>query len=204
MEEQGDGSHVGVINAEPPVLSEVEQGGGNIYFILHPLLLIGQEIFAFFQRRIWDENNLVNIANVINNGNENDNNNDVDNDNNHQIEDAGAGAEDDMEFNQHVEEENSLPGLSKRRSREKDAENEKNGSKRFRAWKELSDSDSEEDPLPRESRRRRSREKDDEDEESTSSIHFRWWDEFASSDSEEDPLPGCSSKRESNEHDEEV
>ncbi|KAM7395510.1 hypothetical protein PAMA_006996 [Pampus argenteus] len=197
MEEQGDGSHVGVINAEPPVLSDVGQGGENIYLIfgiaMHPLLLIGQEVFAFFQRRIWDENNLANIVNVVDNGNENDNNNDVDNDNNRQVEDAGgAGAEDDMEFNQHVEEENSLPGISSRRSREKDAGNEENGSKRFRAWRELSDSDSEEDPLPRGSRRR-SREKDDGDEESTSSIYFRWWDEFASSDSEDDPLPGGSS-----------
>ena len=49
---------------------------------LHPLILIAQEVVAFFQRSIWDEDD---------EGEEGD--------------DAGAGAEVDMQINQHVEED---------------------------------------------------------------------------------------------------
>ncbi|XP_044024526.1 acidic leucine-rich nuclear phosphoprotein 32 family member B-like isoform X1 [Siniperca chuatsi] len=141
-----------------------------------------------------------------------DRNSNDDNINDHNVENVGPGAEVDIGINQHIEQEDPLPGGSRRRPREED---EEDSSKRFRWWDECTDCDwdscfdsdvssivsedsdeddivaeeKEEDPLPG-ATRKREREEEDKDDE----------DDIV--EEEVDPLAGVSRKRGRDEEDE--
>lgn len=104
------------------------------------------------------------------------------------VEYVGPGAEVDVGINQHIEQEDPLPGGSRWRSEEDDEGDDKSNSKRFRWWDECAYSDWDSCT--------------DSDVSSITSEDSDEDDIVGEEEEEEDPLPGGTRKRERDKKDE--